>query len=93
MEGCVISYNPDEAMRLIELVSKTPPGPWHIELGGFIYARQKIADAGFAATTDERTNNAYAIAAIPDLAAQLAAAVAEIDRLTTELQERNTNEL
>lgn len=52
------------------------PGPWHVELGGFVYsATKKVADVGlnggyFASRTSpepERTANARLIAAAPEL--------------------------
>ena len=45
------------------------PGPWHVELGGFIYSKdRKVADAGFLATDkSRRTADAYLIASAPDL--------------------------
>ena len=49
-------------------MSAHTPGPWHVDLGGFVYSpRTKVADAGFARTEPERTANAYLIAAAPEL--------------------------
>lgn len=52
------------------------PGPWHVELGGFVYSEtKKVADVGlnggyFASKISpepERTANARLIAAAPEL--------------------------
>lgn len=52
------------------------PGPWHVELGGFIYSkRKKVADIGEnvgrldrrISAEPERTANARLIAAAPEL--------------------------
>jgi hypothetical protein len=56
------------------------PGPWHKELGSYIYARtSKVADAYFAQTESERTANARLIAAAPELLTALQEVVRVFD--------------
>lgn len=52
--------------------TKYTPGPWHKELGGFVYSdHSKVADAGFAKKECERSANARLIAASPEMIEEL----------------------
>lgn len=71
-----------ECARLAELVVRVKPKKWHVELGGYVYSLTgRIADAGFAPTEEQRTSNAYFIAAAPDAYAVAAQVPALLDRI------------
>lgn len=70
-------------------MSKHTPGPWHVELGGFVYSKtKKVADVGlnggyFASRISaepERTANARLIAAAPELLEALEALLADHEK-------------